>query len=261
MSFQREGISNVRAVMLPDGAGADGRFAGLSRTALLTWQSSLKDMLFQTYVNGRFASATVYPDQRRMVIQIPASFEAAAHVEVVAVSPNEAHLDFADRLTERKPDSQRVTLTLLRSQGLPVGASINIYFDAGSEEIDYDTPINAFPIPIWSCRQDKAGFGMATFGTGDFGRDSAASVGFGKGCFGLGELGMDADAIEWVSPPLAAGKYRFGLVVIDEHGHVSPPSETAPIAVTPPARPAAGLGIAAFDSESNRLTLSIADQI
>ncbi len=259
MSFQREGISNVRVVVLPDGIGADGPAAALSRTALLTWQSSLAGVLFQTYVNGRRAGATVHPRQRQMVIQTPASFEAAVHVEVVAVDPAEAHIDLGPELTAASPDRQRVTLTLLRSQHLSAGATINIYSDAGSGVIDYDAPLNASPIPVWPCRQDKAGFGMAAFGTGDFGLDSAAGVGFGKGCYGWGEFGMDADALEWVSPVLAAGTYRFGVVVIDDHGNVSPPSETLPVTITPPARPAAWLGIAAFDPQADRLTLTVSD--
>lgn len=263
MSFQREGILNVRAVVLPDGMGADGRFAALSRTALLTWRSGLNGVLFQAYVNGRFAGATAHPDQRRIVIQAPASFEAAVPVEVIAVGPAQAHVDFADQLGpdgfEAHLYNGRVKLTLLRSQRLPMGASINIYFDAGSGEIDYDNPINSSPIPVWPCQRDKAGFGMALFGTDDFGFDSAASVGFGEGCFGLGEFGMGADAIEWVSPVLTAGNFRFGVVVIDEHGNTGPPSETGRIAVIPPARPAASLGVAAFDPRANHLTLSISD--
>ena len=53
-------------------------------------------------------------------------------------------------------------------------ATANVYFDNGTGQIDYTTPLNPVPIPIWPCRQDKAGFGMAQFGAGDFGYDSAA---------------------------------------------------------------------------------------
>jgi hypothetical protein len=263
MSFLREGILNVRAVVLPDGIGADGRLAAVSRTALVTWQSTVKGMLFQVYANGRLAGATIHPDERQMVVQTPASFEAAVRIEVIAVRPSQSHMDFADQLekdrSQAHPRNARVKLTLLRSQRLPIGGSLNIYSDAGSGEIDYGRPLNASPIPIWSCRQDKAGFGMATFGAGDFGWDSAACVGFGKGRFALGEFGMDADAFEWISPVLTAGRFRFGVVVTDEQGNVSPPSETSAVAVMPPARPAATLGIAGFDHRSNHLTLTISD--
>jgi hypothetical protein len=259
MSFQRKGIENVRAVTLPDGIKADGRFTGLSRTALLTWQSDLVDVLFQTYVNGQLAGVTIHSDQRQLVVQAPASFDAAVHVEIIAVSRTSAHIDFGNQLAETNSDRQRVTLTLLRSQGLPADARLNFYFDAGSGEMDYNTPINPSPIPVWPCRQDKAGFGTAMFGTSDFGLDSAACIGFGKGCYGLGEFGMDADTIQWVSPILAGGTYRFGVVVTDEHGNASPPRETVPFVVAPPARPAASLDIVAFDPQIDRLTLRISD--
>ena len=259
MSFQREGITNVRAVVLPDGMAAGGQFSALSRTALVTWRSNREGMLHQVYVNGRLAGATVHPRQRQMAIQTLASFEAAVRVEVIAVHSAEAHVDFADQLDGSRIDSGRVKLTLLRSQNLPVDASVDVYFDNGTGEIDYEEPLSASPVPIWPCWQDKAGFGMASFGAGDFGLDSAASIGFGKGCFGLGEFGMDADVIEWFSPILPAGQYRFGVVVTDRRGNESTASETATVTIVPPARPAASLDIAAFDPSANCLTLSISD--
>jgi hypothetical protein len=259
MSLQWEGIHRVRAVVLPDGTDTDGRSVAVSRTALVTWRSDLQGVLFQAYVNGRFAGATQHPDQRQLVIRTPASFDAAAHVEVVAVQPTEVHLDFSGQCSGRMDDA-RVTLILLRSQRLPIGASIDIYQGCGEGAIDYRSPVNAEPIPVWPCPQDKAGFGMARFGEGDFGFDSAAAIGFGKGRFGRGEFGLDADTIEWISPVRPEGIYRFGVVVTDESGRTSPPGETGPVTITPSARPAASLSVASFEPEANHLTLRIADR-
>ncbi len=260
MAFCRDGIEDVRACVLPDGIGPDGRAAALSRSILVTWRSSLEGRLYQVYANGRLAGVTVDPHQRQMVISAPSSFDAAVRVEVVAVEPHDAHIDFADEIDEPSHLSARVRLVFLRSQDLPVGAALNIYFDGGTGQIDYDEPLNETPIPIWPCPQDKAGFGMSRFGESDFGWDAAAAVGFGKGCFGRGRFGIDADAIEWISPLLASGTYRFGVRVVDEAGNRSAAIKTKALTVVAPARPAARLGVASFDDETGRLTLSVSDQ-
>ncbi len=259
MSICREGIENVRVFSLPDGIAADGGHAGISGAALVTWRSSHAEKLHQVYLNGRFAGVTIDNRQRRLVVQPPTSFESALRVEVVAVEPKDAHVDHADEL-DPPPAGGRVRLSLLRSQTLPIGARVNVYFDNGAGPIDYGHPLNATPIAIWPCPQDKAGFGMAEFGASDFGYDSAASVGFGKGSFGSGQFGLDADTIEWISSLLPLGRYRFGVKVLDASGNESIATETDPIAVVPPAKPAAALRITAFDPQTNQLTLSVSDQ-
>jgi hypothetical protein len=257
MPFTRTGIENVSVLVLPDGVAADGRGAAVSRTALVTWHSSRAGMRHQVYLNGRFAGATLEAGQRQLVVHSPSSFQSAVHIEVIAVEPTDVHLDFARELDRPLAGSGRVRLTILRSQALPVEATVNIYCDHGTGQIDYTTPVNSVPIPIWPCRQDKAGFGMAQFGAGDFGYDSAAAVGFGKGSFGHGQFGLDADALEWISPPLPLGRYRFGVMVADAGGNESPARETEAIAVVPAARPAAGLEIVTFNERTNQLTLRI----
>ena len=98
---------------------------------------------------------------------------------------------------------------------------------------------------------------MSGFGLGDFGYDSAATVGLGKGSFGHGQFGLDADTIEWTSPPLQSGTYRFGIKIADESGNQSSTSESEPITVTPAARPADKLSISSFDKQANQLLLEI----
>jgi hypothetical protein len=261
MSFLRQGIDHVRVFTLPDGIAADGGCAAVSHAALVTWRSSREGMFHQVYVNGQFAGATIDPQQRRLVILAPSSFQAAVRVEVIAVEPKDVQRDFASEIEQPACGSGRVRLTLLRSQTLPIGATANIYFDHGTGQMDYVAPLNDSPIPIWPCVQDKAGFGMAWFGTGDFGYDAAASVGFGKGSFGNGQFGLDADTIEWVSSALPVGKYRFGVKIVDARGNESPASETELIPVIPAAKPAARLDVVAFDPQTNRLTLSVSDQV
>ena len=226
---------------------------------MVTWRSSHKGMLHQVYLNGRLAGTTIDVEQGRLVVQPPASFLAAVRVEVVAVEPPDAHLDFSNQL-DPPPTGGRVRLVLSRSQALPLGTRVNVYFDSGTGQIDYSEPLNPSPIVVWPCPQDKAGFGMAAFGTRDFGHDSAACIGFGKGRFADGPFGMDADTIEWISPSLPLGRYRFGVKILDAWGNESFACETSPIPVIPPPRPAALLRVGSFDRQTNQLTLRICDQ-
>jgi hypothetical protein len=98
---------------------------------------------------------------------------------------------------------------------------------------------------------------MSMFGVSDFGYDSAASVGFGKGSFGHGQFGLDADVIEWVSEPLGAGVYRFGVKIIDGAGNESDVSETGPVAVIPTAKPAEWVTVSSFDKQANQIVLNV----
>jgi hypothetical protein len=257
MGFVRDGIENVRVLVLSDGVAEDGQCAGVSRAALVTWHSPHAGMLHQIYVNGVFAGAAVDTEQRKAIVQLPALRQSAARVVVIAVEPAEADVNFADELEPAVPDTGRLRITLVRSQTLPIGATVNIYCDNGTGQIDYSETMNTLPIPIWPCAQDKAGFGMAQFGAADFGYDALAAVGFAKGAFGLGQFGLDADVIEWTGPRLPAGQYRFAVRVADESGQEGPANETEPVVVLPAQTPAAGLNVTAFDPSASQFMLSV----
>lgn len=257
MSFTSEKISCVRAIKLACGVRADGSFESLSKTALVKWRSGWGDKLHQVYVNGRFAGETSGYEQRQMIVHLPDATESAVRVEVFAVGSDDAGEDFSEQLDGFVADSGRVRLRFLRSQQLPFGGTVEVYYDRGTGQIDYSERLNEEPILIWPSRADKAGFGMSRFGFGDFGRDWAAGTGFGVGVFGLGEFGVDADLIEWVSGPLADGEYKFAVKVVDEMGNASSGCETDSVLVIRPAVPAAGLDVAGFVKETNQLVLSV----
>ena len=258
MGLISSGIDGVRVFELPMGVWADGEFAAGPRVCLVKWRSWWTDKIHQVYVNGRFAGSAVDGQQRQMVVQTPNCFDLAVRIEVFAVEPSEADIDFADSLEGSEGNDGRVKLSLLRSQRLPAGARFEVYFDGGSGEIDYGQPIGEGH--VWACRQDKAGFGLARFGDGDFGYEWAGGVGLGKGNFGAGEFGVDADIIEWVSPALEAGVYRFGVKVFDEAGNESEASETGDVTVIPAARPANELSVVSFDEDTNELVLEVSDE-
>jgi len=149
MSLISEGIDGVRIFALPAGIWADGNYVAIPLAALVKWRSSLSDMLYQVYVNGQYAGTTIDSDQREMIVQIPTSVESAVRIEVFAVNPEQAHLDFNDEISPSPADGGYVKLKLLRSQTLPIGATFNIYCDGGTGQIDYDEPINDSPLSVW----------------------------------------------------------------------------------------------------------------
>lgn len=251
------GIDKVRAFELSCGIRADGSSVGTPRTALVKWRSGWEEKLYQVYVNGQYAGTTVDSQQRQMVIQVPTLSEAPVRIEVFAVEPEQANIDFSDEVDSTGPCSGRVRMCFLRSQELPSDSAVWVYFDNGTGQIDYEEPINAQPIRVWPAWQDKAGFGMSRFGVSDFGYDSAAAVGFGKGCFGQGQFGLDADMFEWVSEPMGIGVYKFAVKVTDAAGNQSIASESGEVTVIPAARPAEQVSIYSFDKETNQLVLSV----
>jgi hypothetical protein len=257
MALNSSGIERVRAFELPGGIWPDGSYCGCPRIALVKWHSHLVNKFYQVYVNGRYAGSTIDSRQRQLIVQIPICLETAVRIEVFAVKAEQADTDFSGEIESSIGKMGRVKISMLRSQKVPVGATVQIYCDGGSGEIDYNHPLNDSPVRVWPAWQDKAGFGMSRFGTSDFGFDGSAAVGFGKGVLGKGHFGFDADVLEWMSPPMEAGVYKFGVKVSDEAGNESGASETGQVTVIPAARPADEMSISSFDKQENQLVLSV----
>jgi hypothetical protein len=256
MALIKEGIEKVRAFELPGGIWGDGDSVAAPRQVLVEWNSCWGDKFYQVYVNGRYAGTTLDCDQRKMVVQTPISLESPVRIEVFATEACDASIDFSDEISQPAGQSGRVRINFLRRQDLPADSTAQIYFDNGGGEIDYDNPLTDRPIRIWPAWQDKAGFGMSRFGVGDFGYESAAAAGFGCGSFGRGLFGLDADTVEWVSPVLQAGKYKFAIKITDGRGNESN-SETGQITVAPAAKPAERLNVTSFDRQTNTLILGV----
>ena len=156
MSLITDGIEQVRAFQLPVGIWPDGGCFDCPRAALVRWRSNWTDKLYQVYVNGRLAAATVDIAQRQLVVHLPGSFSTAVRIEVFAVEPRFAHIDFGGELPQTT-NSGRIKLRILKSQQLPLEATIQIYSDDGTGTVDYDKPVNVEPIRIWPSFYDKAG--------------------------------------------------------------------------------------------------------
>jgi len=257
MGLIRDGIDRVRALELAGGIWTDGECVPAVRRALVRWWSQWTDKLHQVYVDGSYAGTTVEFGQRELLVAVPNVPGQAVRIEVFAVEPSEAHVDFSGQLEPSKTDHGRVRIMVLRSQELGLGARLEIYGDGGSGQIDYSEPVEGGVVEVWPIRQEKAGFGLAGFGCGDFGFEGCGAVGFGRGVFGEGEFGFGADTIEWVSGVLGAGRWRFGIRVVDSLGRAGEPVEVGPVTVVPGAEPAERLVVSSFEPASGELVLGI----
>ena len=257
MRLISEGITKVRAFEIPCGVWSGGESISAPRSVLVRWQSSWQDKFYQVYVNGSFAGVSEDTEQREMVIELVSSQDSSVRIEVFAVEKNEADIDFGSELKDSKGKSGRVRIGILREQNIVLGAMVNIYFNKGTGQIDFDEPINDEPIEVWANEEEKCGFGMSRFGFSDFGRDFSAAVGFGAGYFGLGQFGADADLIEWLSGELEAGIYKFAVNVIDREGNESEAIESGEIFVEPAAKGAEQLSVISFDEQDKNLVLGI----
>jgi len=63
--------------------------------------------------------------------------------------------------------------------------------------------------------------------------------------------------LEWAGGPLAAGDYRFAVVVRDARGLASRPVEVGPVFVAAAATAVKKLSPFVFDPASNRLELAV----
>ncbi len=250
MTVISEEISRVRAFALPAGVSCDGQANQLAGVVLVKWHSTYSDMLYQVYVNGKFAGVTIEPAGRELIVPIPLSQETAVRIEVFAVAPQFADVDFSDELDAGQIQAGRVRVKFPRTDNLPINGSVDYYLDGDR--------LNNRDVRIRPEFADKGGFGLSSFGMSDFGFEGSAAIGFGKGNFGFGWFGFGADMLCWQSGQLEAGNYKFSIKITDDLGNTTgEPIETETIMVIPPARPAERLMVESFDRQSGKLVLKV----
>jgi hypothetical protein len=228
-----EGISRVRAFELATG------------TAVVKWHSAYNDKLYQVYVNGRFAGATIELTQRQMIVPIPLSQKTAARIEVFAVEPEFADVDFSDEINTSQNQTGRVKIEFPRTDNLPMDGKADYYLE--------ENKLNNRGVRIQPDFVDKGGFGLSSFGNSDFGYDGSAAIGFGKGNFGF-----DTDMLRWQSGQLQADNYKFDIKITDNLGNTTDEQETEIMTIIPPATPAERLTIKSFDKHNGKLILQVA---
>jgi len=256
MGLVSSGIDRVRAYALAQGVRADGRCVDEPLSVFVKWRSEHEDKFCQIYVNGELAGVTTGLGQRGIIVPILSAWSSAVRIEVFAVEPSEAHIDFSSQLPSRQ-QAGRIKLSWLRSMALPFEGTAQIFSDGGGGQIDYDEPVSKEDIGLWPSWQDKFGFGLGQFGEGDFGYEGSAALGFGIGLFGKGEFGFDADEVNWESDELETGRHKFAVKITDRFGQVSNGEETGEITVIRTATPAEGLEVDSYDKAEDRLMLCI----
>jgi len=256
MGLVSSGIYRVRAFGLAAGVRAGGGVVDEPLSVLVKWRSEHEDKLYQIYVNGELAGVTKDVEQREVIVASPSCWSSGARVEVFAVEPSEANVDFSDELQSRAQEG-RVRLGWVRGMGFPFEGTAQVYSDGCNGEIDYDNPLTREDIQLWPSWKDKIGFGLGQFGEGDFGYDGSTALGFGVGLFGEGEFGFDADEVDWISGELETGKYRFAVKLTDRFGKESEAQETGQITIIRTATPAEKLGVDSYDKAEDRLVLCI----
>ncbi len=254
MGYYTDNIRDIKCSVITCGRNA-GRYTDEPFSVLVKWKSGYRDKLHQVYVNGKLLLATSHSGQREGLMSVPEFHNSYLRITVIAVDYDSAFIDYSGFL-ERGAKS-RITLRLPRLMSLPINGRFNIYSNNGVGEVDYTEPINGLPVHIWPVDEDKPGYGMSVFGGSDFGFDSSAASGFGAGAFGLGEFGYDAGCIEWQSPELPNGRYRFAVKVENAHGIEGPAgTESGEIIVTGNYNGTERLEFDSYDADSNVLCLT-----
>ncbi|KPK76405.1 MAG: hypothetical protein AMJ79_06715 [Phycisphaerae bacterium SM23_30] len=215
MTFGITEINKVRATVFPAGQLRDGTAVVLPGLILLSWQSKLTDKLFQVYVNGKLAGLSSHPKQRELVVQYDHTHPTG--IEVIWVEAEDRYVDYSRQSTGwRETDGSHAVLCFHRRGSIPLGSEAQLYWNAGQGDIDYSEPISRQS--VWADAADKWGWGLDSFGVGDFGNSGTGAIGWGRGDFGEGEFGFDADIITFESEPLTGGTYKFAIRLSDAWG-------------------------------------------
>ncbi len=255
MGLVGTGVDRVRAFGLAAGVADDGATLGEPLSVLVAWRSEHEDKLHQVYVNGELAGVTCEFAQRMLVIALLSSWSSALRIEVYAVDPCEAHIDFGGEV-DGGGQKGRVEIGWLRRMELPTDGVGRVYSNNGAGAVDYDAAASG-EIENWRAWQDKGGWGLSRFGLSDFGFDGSAAVGFGLGVFGRGEFGFDADWIQWVSGELANGLYKLGVKVADAFGNESGGVESDEVAIVRAAGGVDEIAVESYDENTDELVIDL----
>lgn len=244
-----DGISKVRAFALPMGVGSGGQANQLTGAAVVKWQSSYSDMLYQIYVNGRLAGVTIEPAQRQIIVPLPLSQKTAVRIEIFAIDFQNANTDFSGAIDSKQVQSGRVKIEFPKADDLPVDGGVDYYLG--------DESLNKRTIKMLPEYSDKSGFGLSSFGRSDFGYDGSASLGFTRGNFGFGWFGFDTDMLCWQSRQLETGNYKFNIKITDKQSNEQI-IETETMTVIALAKPASEVKVKSFDKQNGKLIIETA---
>ena len=240
MSATAEGITHVRLRPMAVDLGGDGALLA-SGAIEVTWDSTQEGQWHQVYVNGCLAGVTARPTDRRLVVPAPVGRDGTREVllvEVVAVESADRWTDFADELSGLgEGTGAEVRLTWQAGEYLdPNLVTFDVFGDGRSGTVDYDTPLNEFPIPAQPTGQ--------------------APWGYGCGGYGVGAYGQSAAPYEWRTDPLEPGTWCFAVVAVDAAGNHLATAAEVEIDVAPLPRPPSNFRVSDYDAQGRMATLS-----
>ena len=254
MGFGMTNIERAWAQVFPAGRLQREDVVALPGLVLVGWESRETEKYFQAYGDGRLLGVTGHPEQRMLLLEYEHDHPTA--IEVIWVTKEDRYTDFAGELSGfEETDGAHAVIFVPRMSGLPLASRLELYWDGGRGVIDYSEAI--VTQPVWANPFDKWGFGLDTFGEGDFGYSGAGAVGWGLGNFGIGEFGFDADELMLSTEALEAGEYQFAVRLVDEFGNWDEgDTEIFTIGIDPiPEEPE--LCIASYDDVNDELVLEI----
>jgi len=243
VGYSTEGISRVRVRSLAVGLSTTGP-ASSPGALEVTWDSTQTDRWHQVYAAGQLAGVTVAPEDRRLVIAVPAGRAGLAGragpvlVEVVAVDAEDRATDFGEVLEGFDVgDGSRVRLVWQAGPYLdPNLESFNVYAGGGSGTVDYESALNESPLPARP--------------------DGVEPWGYGAGGFGVGGYGASAARYEWTTDPLGPGDVRFAVAAIDAAGNRLTTAAEVVVEIAARLRPPENLRVVGYDAGSRKATLA-----
>lgn len=232
------------------------RWPGVKAGLVFRWTDSYTDKLYQLYINGTLTAETqAVGALKQLTAKVPKQF----YWEIMAIDPEDAGTDYSDYLTETDDTGARVEFSWDRDPSkLEAGSYVDIFWDAGTGEIDYDTPINESHIYNFPTGAVNSGFGLGEFGA--IMGYSGAGVGFGAGVFGGDEDGFEFDQVVWTTRPLPAGTYQFDVVLYDAAGNSDGTGNNVQTVVVNCAPPAPkSIVVKSYDSDTDGLVLTVTE--
>jgi hypothetical protein len=254
MGWNRKDLSAVAATVFAGGRGGGDAAAGLPGLILVSWRSESRDKLFQAYVNGKWAGATVLPEQRALLVEAEAATPAV--IELAAVDGESRDTDYAAEVCGPLSSAGcRAVLRWPRRGSLPRGSVAEVFGDGGTGVIDYSVVLGQQA--VWPDGMEKWGWGLEGCDEGDFGYSGSGAPGWGGGSFGEGEFGFDAEMGCFVSVLPAAGRYRIAVRLRDAAGNVQADAAATATVTADPLPEAARLAIESYEEAEDRLVLRI----
>lgn len=156
--------------------------------------------------------------------------------------------------------SALITVNFVVPAGYSDGDYARLFANAGSGDIDWDTPVDNHVNDLFPNRGGIFGFGHTAFGQARYGRSKSERInGFGNVPFGKSPFGSGTAFIVATHRVTTCGAYKFAFGAydsLDNPGAGSPEEVTVNVHIPPP--PPTGLTKNSYNKETDILVLNAA---